>query len=116
MLAYGSAQAEVVRVGQLAFVLDLLAFHADVGDPVLAAAIRAAGHIQPELLIELRQPLFQFVHQPARKALGLGDGQLAEFRARAGHRAAPERSSLRPAGRSAQFAVQVPPFSGSGRR
>ena len=59
MLAHCSAEAEVVRIGQLAFVLDLLAFDADVGNPVLAAAVGAAGHMQLELLIELRQPLFQ---------------------------------------------------------
>ncbi len=55
MLADRSAEAEVVGVGQLALVLDLLAFDADVGDPVLAAAVGAAGDVEPELLIELRQ-------------------------------------------------------------
>ena len=43
-----------------------------------------------QLLVELRQPLFQLIHQPARKALGLGDGQLAELGAGAGDSAAPE--------------------------
>ena len=54
VLADRSAEAEVVSVGQLALVLDLLAFDADVGDPVLAAAVGAAGDVQPELLVELR--------------------------------------------------------------
>ena len=65
MFAHRSAQAEVERVGQLAFVLDLLAFEANVGDPVLAAAVRAACDVQLQLLIELRQPLFELIHQPA---------------------------------------------------
>jgi hypothetical protein len=45
VLAHRSAEAEVVGVGELAFVLDLLAFDADVGDPVLAAAVGAAGDV-----------------------------------------------------------------------
>ena len=85
-----SAEAKIKRVGQLALMLDLLALDADVRDPVLAATIRAASHIQLELLIESRQPLFEFIDQPLGKALGLGDGQLAEFRARASDCAAPE--------------------------
>ena len=100
VLAHGSAEAEVVGVGQLALVLDLLAFEADVGDPVLAAAVGAAGDVELELLIELRQPLFELVNQPAREALGLGDGQLAELRAGAGDGAAPEGARPRRAGRS----------------
>ena len=90
MLADRSAQTEVIGVGELALVLDLLALDADVGDPVLSAAVGAAGDVQPELLIEFGQPLFKLIDEPARKALGLGDGQLAEFRARAGDSAAPE--------------------------
>ena len=94
MLADRSAEAEVVGVGQLAFVLDLLAFDADVGDPVLAAAVGAAGDVEPELLIELRNALFEFVDEPAGEAFGLGDGELAEFGAGAGDGAAPERRAL----------------------
>ena len=90
VLADRSAQAEVVGVDQLALVLDLLAFHADVRDPVLAATIGAAGDVGAQLLVELRQALFQFVHQPAGKAFGLGDGQLAELGAGAGDGSAPE--------------------------
>ena len=62
--------------------------------------------LQPELLIELRQPLFQFVHQPARKALGLGDGQLAELGAGAGNRAAPEDRAIDLQADLAQFACK----------
>ena len=71
--------------------LDLFAFDADVGDPMLAAAVGAAGYVELELLVESRQALFQLFDKPAREALGLGDGELAEFGAGAGDRAAPER-------------------------
>ena len=54
VLADRAAEAEVVGVGELALVLDLFAFEADVGDPVLAAAVGAAGDVELELLIELR--------------------------------------------------------------
>ena len=88
--AHGPAEAEIVGVGQLAIVLDLLAFNADVGDPMLAAAIGATGNVQAQLLIELRQALFEFVDEPASKSLGLSDGELAELGARAGDGSAPE--------------------------
>src|SRR5271169_4959148 len=55
VLADGSAEAEVVGVNELAFVLDLLAFNADVGDPVLAAAVGAAGYVELELLVKAGQ-------------------------------------------------------------
>jgi hypothetical protein len=90
VLAYGSAEAEVVGVGELAFVLDLLAFDADVGNPVLAAAVGAAGYVELELLVESGQALFKFVDDPAGEAFGLSDGQLAELGAGAGDGAAPE--------------------------
>ena len=90
VLADRSAEAEVVGVGQLALVLDLLAFEADVGDPVLAAAVGAAGDVELELLVELGQALFELVDEPAGEALGLGDGELAELGAGAGDGAAPE--------------------------
>src|ERR1700678_1145474 len=61
MLAYGSAEAEVVGVGQLAFVLDLFAFDADVGNPVLAAAVGASGYVELELLVECGQALFELI-------------------------------------------------------
>ena len=70
--------------------LDLLAFDADVGDPVLSATVGAAGDVEAKLLVELRQALFKFVDKPAGEALGLRDGELAELRAGAGDGAAPE--------------------------
>ena len=67
-----------------------LALDADVGDPVLTATVGASGYVQLQVLIETGQTLFQFFDQPAREALGFGDGELAEFRAAAGDCAARE--------------------------
>src|ERR1700677_912981 len=65
VLAYRPAETEVVSVGELAFVLDLLAFDSDVGDPMLAASVGATGHVELELLVEARQALFEFIDNPA---------------------------------------------------
>jgi len=108
VLADGSAEAEVIRVGELAFVLDLLAFDSDVGDPVLAATIRASSDVEAELLIELREALFEFTDEPAGEALGLSDGQLAELSAGAGDGAAPE-------GRAFDIEADFAEFGGEGR-
>ena len=94
MLADGSAKTEVVGVGELAFVLDFFAFDADVGDPVLAAAVGAAGYVELELLVEAGEAVFELVDEPAREALGLSDGQLAELGAGAGDGAAPKVSAF----------------------
>src|SRR5579863_1301381 len=106
MLADRSAEAEVVRVGQFAFVLDLLALDADVGNPVLPAAVGAAGYVQAQLLVELGKALFHLFDEPAREAFGLGDGQLAELGAGAGHRAAPEHGTFDVEPDLAEFAGQ----------
>ncbi len=103
-----SAEAEVIGVGELAFMLDFLSFHADVGDPVLTASVGATCDVKAKLLIELRQALFKLVDQPAGKALGFGDGELAEFGARAGNRAAPEGRTLDLQTKLAEFARRVP--------
>src|SRR5580704_7413064 len=93
-LANASANAEVIRVHHAAIHLDLLAFDADVGDPMLSAAIRAAGDVDPELFLKIGQPLFEFVRQPARKTFGFRQCQLAKFRARASHGSASEHRGL----------------------
>src|SRR5580698_7039332 len=94
VLADGSAEAEVISVGELAFVLDLFAFYADVGDPVLAAAVGAAGDVELELLVEAGEALLELVDEPAGEAFGFSDGELAEFGAGAGDGAAPEVRTL----------------------
>ncbi len=106
MLADGSAEAEVVGVSELAVVFDLLAFEADVGDPVLAATVGAAGDVKAELLIELGQALLELVDEPAGEAFGFGDGELAEFGAGAGDGAAPERGAVDVEADLAEFAGQ----------
>src|SRR5215467_328049 len=89
-LPEAAAHAEVVSVDQFAVLFDLLAFDADIGDPVLAAAVGAAGDVQLDLLREAGQAFVQFAGKPAREAFRFGEGKLAEFRARAGDRAAGE--------------------------
>src|SRR5271165_233216 len=64
VLANCSAEAEIVSINQLAFEFDFLAFDADVGNPVLAASVGAAGHIELELLVEARKTLFEFIDDP----------------------------------------------------
>src|SRR5262245_14819852 len=91
MAADPAAHAEVVGVDERAVYLDLLALEAEVGDPVLAAAVRAAGDVDPQMLLEPGQPLLERLHQAAREALGLGERQLAELGAGARHCPAPER-------------------------
>src|SRR5439155_5295193 len=48
-LSEAAADTEIIGIHKLAVLLDLLAFNADVGDPVLAAAIWAASNVQLDL-------------------------------------------------------------------
>src|SRR5579871_4961466 len=77
-------QAEVVGVEHALADLHLLALNADVGDPVLAATVGAPRDVQLQVLLEAGQALLQFLDQPASKALGFGDGNLAELGSAAG--------------------------------
>src|ERR1700719_1967677 len=45
VFANGATDAEVVGVYKIRALLDLFSFEADIGDPVLAAGIRAAGDV-----------------------------------------------------------------------
>ena len=90
VLADGAADAEVEGVDHLAVLLDLLAFEADVGDPVLAAGVGAAGDVEADLLVEAGETLFELGDEPLVEGLGLGDGELAELGAGAGDGSAPE--------------------------
>ena len=45
VLADGAAYAEVVGVDEIRALLDFFAFEADIGDPVLAAGVRATGDV-----------------------------------------------------------------------
>ncbi len=106
MFTHGSTKAEVKSVGQLALMLDLLSLEPNVRNPVLPATIGATGHVQLQLLIELRQTLFHLINQPPCKALGLGNRQLAELRACARHRAPPEHRSFHVQSNLAQLPSQ----------
>ena len=90
MLTNCSPNTEIVGVGQLPIVLDLLAFDADVGDPVLTTAVGASGDVQLKLLVEFWNALFELVHQPASEPFCLGYGEFAKFSSRTGDGAAPE--------------------------
>src|SRR5260221_4375358 len=96
MAAESATDAEVIRVDKLVTGAHLLAFDADVRDPMLPAAVRAAGDVDFELLAVLGEPMIELLNEPAREALRLSDGQLAELRAGAGDSAAEERRGLRP--------------------
>src|SRR5207247_9900937 len=89
--AHTASDAEIVGVDHRALHLLLLALDAEVGDPVLPATIRASGDVDLQVLIEAGHPRLHLLHQPAREALGLGERELAELRARARDRPAPER-------------------------
>ncbi len=71
ILAERAAEREIERVDDVLALLDLFAFEADIGDPVLAAGIGAAGDVELELLVELRDALLEFVDEPAGEALRL---------------------------------------------
>src|SRR5205823_5509084 len=84
-LAQRTAQEEIVGVDHPAVHLHLLPFDADVRDPVLAAAIRAAGDVDLQVLVEAGEALVQLLHEPAGEALRLRDGEFAELRSGAGN-------------------------------
>src|SRR5438128_12131415 len=94
MRPHGAADAEVVGVDHLPVHLGLLALEADVGNPVLAAAIRAAGDVELQVLLEAGQPRLDIVHEVAPEALGLRESHLAALAARGRHGAPPEGRTL----------------------
>jgi hypothetical protein len=68
-----STHAEVIRVNQTSLDFYFFAVNANVGNPVLSAAIGASRNVQLEVLIEARQTLFEFSYQPAGKTFRLRD-------------------------------------------
>src|SRR5205814_8331443 len=70
-----------VGVDQCAVDLELLALHADVGDPVLSARVRAPRDVQLHVLMEARQAPLEILDEPPGKLLGLRERELAELRA-----------------------------------
>src|SRR4029077_1491305 len=89
-LAHAPAETEVIRVDHTPIDLQLLALDADVRDPVLAAAIRASGDVQLELLLKSRQALIELLRKPTRQGFRLSQRQLAKFRTGASNGAARE--------------------------
>src|SRR5437764_1755994 len=70
VLTHSAAKTEVVSILNAAIDLQFLAFQSDIGNAVLAATIRAAGYVELQLLIELRDAFFQLFNQPAGESLG----------------------------------------------
>src|SRR5437660_2051887 len=93
ILAHRAAQAEIVGIHHLTVDLDLLAFQSNVGQPMLPATVGTSSNVESQFLIEGGQAVFEFFHQPACKALGFCDSQLAELGAGASHGPTPERRS-----------------------
>src|SRR5580704_3550527 len=102
--AYASADAEIVGIDHFAVELDFFALEADVGDPVLAATVGAAGDIDAELLLEAGDAVVEFAGEPARETFGFGESELAEFGASAGDRGACECGGANRQARSREFA------------
>ncbi len=92
-LADAAADAEIVGVDHLAVGFDFLAFDADVGDPVLAAGIGAAGDVQAKVILIVGETLVKLLGEPAGVGFGLGEGKLAKFGAGAGNGTADESGS-----------------------
>ncbi len=93
-LPEASAHANVVGIDHFAVDPDFLSFDTDIGDPVLAATIGAAGDVEFQLLIETGDAFLEFGGQPAREAFGFREREFAVFRAGASHRAAGEGRSF----------------------
>src|SRR5882757_6996785 len=72
-LADAAAYAEIIGVDHFAFVLDFLAFDADIGDPVLAAGVGAAGDVQLDVFLVAGETLFELLGEPAGIRLGFGE-------------------------------------------
>src|SRR5437899_6405407 len=85
-----TADAEVVGILEPSSDFNFLAFNPNVCDPVLPAAVRAAGDVKLEVLLESGQFFFEFFYEPASKTLGFRDRQLAELRPAAGDCATPK--------------------------
>ena len=89
-LAHAAAYAEIVGVDHFAFVLNFFAFDADVGDPMLAAGVGAAGDVELDVFLIAGETLFELLGEPAGVGFGFGESELAEFGAGAGDGAADE--------------------------
>lgn len=90
-LANAAAYAEIVGVDHLAVLLDFFSFEADIGNPVLAAGVGAAGDVELDFLLIAWETFVELFGEPAGIRFCFGESELAEFGAGAGHGAADER-------------------------
>ena len=91
VLTHCAAKAEVISVLNAAVNFELLAFQPDIRNAMLATTVRAAGNVQFQLLIKLRNAFFQLFNQPAREGFGFCYCQLAKFAA--GQATAPAKTA-----------------------
>src|SRR5580704_612365 len=98
-----SADTEVIRVHHAAIHFDFFALDANIGDPMLPAAIWATRDIKAQLFPKIGEALFEFLGQPTGKSLGLSKRKLAELRARAGHGSTCEYRGLHRQGGNFKF-------------
>src|SRR5271169_539427 len=68
-----ATDAEIVGVDHFAAGLDFFALDADVGDPVLAAGVGAAGDVQAKVVLIVGKSLFEFFAEPAGEGFGFGE-------------------------------------------
>ena len=95
-LAHPAAQVDQERVRPRPVHPRLQRRHqADVGHLEPRARVGAAVHVDPDLLVEPRQPRGELLGQPHRAALRLADRELAELDAGARHRPLAERVRTR---------------------
>src|SRR5207237_7450850 len=92
--ADGPHNTEIRGIDDRAVDLDRRVLDPEVGDRVLAAAVRATRDVDPELLLESRQALLEGLHERPREAFRLGERELAELGARARDGAPPERRGI----------------------
>ena len=91
--AQAAAEMDLETLDGAVTVVDHLALEPDVGDLNAGAGVRAAvdvdGDRHVELSIDVLEPLLEFGHQCLCPLAGLGERQLAELDAGAGHQVAP---------------------------
>src|ERR1700722_877107 len=93
--AQASAYEEIEAIHLLAVVLDLHTLQPDVGDPMLAACVRATGDVDTQVLAEVRQPALEVRDEIQTERLGLDQRELAELRPGAGYDPSLERRRRR---------------------
>lgn len=93
-LADAATDAEVVGVDHFAVNFHFLALDADVGNPVLAAGVGAAGDVETDVVLIAGETLFELFREPAGERFCFREGEFAEFGASASDGAANKSGGL----------------------